>query len=249
MSANLVEATMSPTSDRVFAALALLSRYSDSHPGPKAAPPVSVTISRQAGSCGAEIAYAVGARLGWPVYDNQLLARIAQEKGLNKRLLEQHDEGSTSWLEQVVAGFSAKSGPTDWTYLKHLVELLVSLGQVGHCVIVGRGGGYVLPPATTVRVRVAAPRSMRVAKIQERRALSKAEAEQWVDKTDHDRERFVKSHFNHDPNEQLNYDLILNSGRYSSDECVELIVRATRLREAHVKATQARPLADKEFRS
>jgi cytidylate kinase len=245
MSANLVEATMSPGSDRVIAALALLSRYADSHPSLKE-PPVSVTISRQAGSRGAEIAYAVAARLGWPVYDHQLLMRIAEEKGLNRRLLERLDESSTSWLEQIIAGFSTKPGPTEWTYMKHLLELLVSLGQVGHCVIVGRGAGYVLPPATTVRVRVVAPRAMRVAKTQQRRGLSKAEAEQWVDKTDLDRVRFVTNHFNRDPYDQLNYDLILNSGRYSTDECVELIVLATRLREAQVKAAPANPFVKKE---
>jgi cytidylate kinase len=239
---------MSPNSDRVVAALALLSQYADSHPALKEAPPVSVTISRQAGSCGAEIAYAVGARLRWPVYDNQLLTRIAAEKGLNLKLLEQMDENSASWLEQVVAGFSTKTGPTEGTYLKQLLELLVSLGQVGHCVIVGRGGGYVLPPATAVRVRVVAPRAMRVGKIQERRGLSKADAEQWVDRTDNDRVRFVTSHFNRDPFDPLNYDLILNSGRYTPDECVELIVLATRLREAHMKATQGISFQDKETR-
>jgi cytidylate kinase len=239
---------MSPASDRVVAALALLSRYADSHPALKEAPPVSITVSRQAGSRGAEIAYAVGARLGWPVYDNQLLKRIAADKGLNMRLLEQMDEHSASWLEQIVAGFSTKPGPTEETYMKQLLELVVSLGQVGHCVIVGRGAGYVLAPATTVRVRVVAPRASRVAKTQERKEMSKAEAEAWVDRTDDDRVRFVTSHFNRDPYDQLNYDLILNSGRYSTADCVELIMLATRLREAQVKPAKAAPSHEREAR-
>jgi cytidylate kinase len=233
---------MSPASDRVVSALALLTHYAESHPVPKEAPPVSVTISRQAGSRGAEIAQAVGARLGWPVYDNELLTQIAQEKGLNKRLLERLDERCAGWLEEVIAGFSTRPGPTEGTYMKRLLELLVSLGQIGHCVIVGRGGGYVLPPATAVRVRVVAPRSLRVAKTERRKGLSRAEAERWVDQTDAERVRFVRSHFNRDSGDPLNYDLILNSGRYSTDECAELIVRATRMREAQVKGAAAAAL-------
>jgi cytidylate kinase len=233
---------MSPGSDRVAAALALLSRYAKSHPVPKEAPPVSVAISRQAGSRGAEIAQAVGARLGWPVYDHELLTRIAQEKGLSARLLEHLDERCPGWLEEVIAGFSTRPSPTEGTYMKHLLELLVSLGHIGHCVIVGRGAGYVLPPATTVRVRVVAPRALRVAKTERRKGVSKAEAERWVDQTDADRLLFVKSHFNRDPFDPLNYDLILNSGQYGPDECARLIVEAARMREAQVKAAPAAPL-------
>jgi cytidylate kinase len=232
---------MSPTSDRLVAALSLLARYAESHPATREAP-VSVTISRQAGSRGAEIAHAVGARLGWPVYDNELLRRIAEEKGLNMRLLERMDERCASWLEEVIAGFSTKPGPTEGTYMKQLLELLVSLGQIGHCVIVGRGAGYVLPPATTVRVRVVAARGLRLAKTERRKGLSKAEAERWVDQTDADRVRFVRSHFNRDPHDPLNYDLILNSGRYGTEECADLIVHAARLREAQAKAAAAVPL-------
>jgi len=234
---------MSPGSDRAVAALAILSRYAESNPVSKESLPVSVAISRQAGSCGAEIADTVGARLGWPVYDQKLLARIAEEKGLNARLLAQLDERCANWLTELIAGFSMRPSPTEGTYMKHLLELLVSLGQVGHCVIVGRGAAYVLPLATTVRVRVVAPRPLRVAKTELRKALSRFEAERWVDQTDADRERFVKSHFNRDPHDPLNYDLILNSGRYSTDECARLIVDATRMREAHLKAASTLPLS------
>lgn len=200
---------------------------------------VSVTISRQAGSGGAAIATSVGARLGWPVYDNQLLAQVAKEQGVNVHLLEHLDERCTSWLKEVIAGFSTQVSPTEGKYMKELVKLLVSLGQIGHCVIVGRGAGYVLPRETTVRVRVVAPRAVRVANIERQKNLSRAEAEHWVDQTDADRLRFVKSHFYQDPFDPLNYDLILNSGRYSADDCVQLIVQATRMREAHVRTALA----------
>ncbi len=204
---------MSPGSNRAVAALALFSKYVESHPAKKESPPVSVAISRQAGSRGAEIAHAVGGRLGWPVYDSQLLAQIAKEQGLNLKLLEHLDERCVGWLEEVIAGFSTEPSPTEGSYMKQLVKVLVSLGQMGHCVIVGRGAGCVLPPETTVRVHVVAPRALRVANTERRKKLSKTDAEHWVDQTDADRVRFAKSHFHRDPFDPVNYDLILNSGR------------------------------------
>jgi cytidylate kinase len=237
-----VERTLSPQSDRTVAALALLSRYAESHSVTKESPPVSIAITRQAGSRGAEIADAIGARLGWPVYDHKLLSRIAKEEGLSARLLEQLDERCASWLVDVAAGFSARSRVSEGTYMKHLMELLVSLGQIGHCVIVGRGAAHVLPLETTVRVRVVAPRVLRVAQTEQRKGISRTEAENWVDQTDTDRVGFVKNHFNRDPNDPLNYDLILNSGRYTTDECARLIVEATRIREAQVKTAPVVPL-------
>ncbi len=231
---------MSLTSDRVVEALARLHRYVESHPTPEQTPPLTIAISRQAGSRGAEIAQAVGARLGWPVYDRELLTHIAQEKRFNERLLDHLDERCTNWLEEIIAGFSTQyHSPTDWTYLKQLLRLLVSLRQVGHCVIVGRGAGHVLPASTTLHVRVIAPRALRVSKTEKQKGLSKAAAERWIDQTDNDRTHFVKHRFNMDPDDPLNYDLILNSGRYSTEECAELIVQAARVKDAQPKPASA----------
>jgi cytidylate kinase len=231
---------MALTSDHIVEALTRLHRYPESHPTPQQTPLLTIAISRQAGSRGAEIAQAVGARLGWPVYDRELLTHIAQEKGLSERLFHHLDERCTNWFEEIIAGFSTQyHSPTDWTYLKQLLRLLVSLGQVGHCVIVGRGAGHVLPAQTTLHVRVIAPRALRVSKTEKRKGLSKPEAERWIDQTDNDRTHFVKHRFNMDPDDPLNYDLIVNSGRYNTEECAELIVQAARVKEAHLKPAAA----------
>jgi cytidylate kinase len=227
---------MSPQSNHVVAALARLHQYVDSQPSPRETPPIAITVSRQAGSGGAEIARAVGERLGWQVYDGELLIRIAEEKGLSTRLVEHLDERCTNWLEEIAGSLSTRSSPTEWTYTKHLVEVLLSLGKIGHCVIVGRGANHVLRPDTTVRIRVVAPRNMRVARTEQQQGMTNADAERWVDKTDADRTRFVNTHFNKDPDDPLNHDLILNSGRYSIDDCAALIVQAAHLKEAQVKA-------------
>jgi cytidylate kinase len=237
---------MAITTDRVAESLARLQQFLDAQlpqylteqeqGGPKreaAAPPISIALSRQAGSGGAAIARAVGERLGWPVYDHQLLDRIAQEKGLNVRLLEHLDERSAGWLEEMIRNFSGGAGDDERVYLRALLGLLVSLGKAGHCVIVGRGAAQLLPADSTLRVRVIAPHEFRVAEVQKRRHLSRPEAERWVDTTDRERRRFVKYSFHVDADDSLLYDLVLNSDRLGVEKCAALIVQAAELMEPH----------------
>ncbi len=230
---------MLPLSDHIVDALSRIHRREDSRHATNQPLAVAVAITREAGSGGAEIARAVGAQLGWPVYDRELLVRIAEEKGLDARLLQHLDERYASWLEELFSGFTTQKHPTEGMFLKQLLTILVSLSKVGHCVIVGRGAGHVLPPQTTLHIRVIAPRAVRVARIEQQKGCSKEQAERWVDVTDADRVRFVKEHFHKDPNDALNYDLIVNSGRHSIEGCAALIVQAARLKQAKVEQDAA----------
>src|SRR5262249_41889981 len=66
--------------------------------GQKGAGPFTIALSRQAGTEGTAVAQEVGKRLGWQVYDHELLERIAQEMNVREALLESVDERRQSWL-------------------------------------------------------------------------------------------------------------------------------------------------------
>jgi hypothetical protein len=53
---------------------------------------LTIAISREAGAEGAAIGAAIGSLLGWPVYNDELLERIAQDMGVQKSLLDSVDE-------------------------------------------------------------------------------------------------------------------------------------------------------------
>jgi hypothetical protein len=175
----------------------------------------------------------VGKQLGWPVYDHELLDRIAEEKGLTARHLEHLDERCVGWLEEALGSLSRSHGLQEIAYLRGLFRLLASLSKAGHCIIVGRGAAQVLPAETTLSVRVVAPRENRIAAVQRRAGLSATEAEHWVDTHDRERLRFVQRHFHVDAADPVRYDLVLNSKRLSTEECAALIVQAARAMEAH----------------
>jgi cytidylate kinase len=219
-------------SDHLVEALARLNRYADSRHGTRQArPPLSIALSRQAGSRGAEIARATGAQLGWPVYDHELLDRIAAEKGVQARLLEMLDERHMGWLEEMVASFAIGQASHEVSYLRSLLQLFATLGEAGHCVIVGRGAPHVMPAECTLRVRIIAARPDRIASVVRTQHLSPAEAEKWIDRKDWERKRFVQHYLHKDPESPLGYDLGLNSSRLGIEGCATIIVDTARVME------------------
>jgi cytidylate kinase len=189
-------------------------------------PAFTVALSREAGTYGAAIAREVGNRLGWPVYDSELLQRVAKDLGVRRNLVESVDERQVGWLTECLEALSSAPTFSQSAYVRHLVETVLALAAHGDCVIVGRGATKLLPQATTLRVRVLAPLEHRVEAVRREHGISRQEAARRVEATDRARDRFVKEHFQMDPADPRNYDLVLNVARFSVEQCVALIVAA-----------------------
>ena len=110
---------------------------------------------------------------------------------------------------------------------------------VEQCVIVGRGAAMFLPPETTLRVRLVGDLKDRIAWISQCRNLSHAQAAHWVAEKDRERTQFVKSHFFKDSTDPLQYDLVLNTSRWSVHDCADLIIQALRHAENQAAAKPA----------
>jgi cytidylate kinase len=217
------------TPERLVEAVERASRYSGSGRGGKGdRPAFTIALSREAGARGAEVARALGARLGWPVYDRELLQQIGEQMGLHPGRLESVDEKHKGWLEECLEAFASGSAVSGSVYLRRLVQTLAALGAHGECVIVGRGAAQVLPEASTLRVRLVGPPDVRRDAIRRRLGLGREEAARWVEKTDRERATFVKEYFHKDVADPRGYDLTINSGRFSTDDCADLIADALR---------------------
>src|SRR5262245_23061992 len=124
----------------------LLDAAGDAPAGPPGgapgAAPLTVTISREAGALGHSLAVEVGRRLGWPVYDREIIDRIAGEMRLSPSELAALDERPGSWLEEFLSGLLAGTRATRTGYTKYLVATVRGLGAAGRCVLVGRGANF-----------------------------------------------------------------------------------------------------------
>ena len=192
---------------------------------------VAIALSRQTGTDGEAIARIVGAQLNWPVFDHELLERMADEMSVRIDLLESVDERHQSWLLESIEALAPKKTVSETSYLRHLVETVCSLAAHGNCVFVGRGAALFLPKASTLRVRIVAPAAQRIAHIQEQRQMTHREAERHMTTRERQRIAFVKEHFQKDPTQPWQYDLVLNTQQFSNDDCAELIVAAAKMRD------------------
>ncbi|HTU89520.1 MAG TPA: cytidylate kinase-like family protein [Gemmataceae bacterium] len=202
-------------------------------------PSLTIALSRQVGAGGTSIATEIGNRLGWPVYDHALLERIAAEMHLRTQLLESVDERHMPWLTDSLNSFSQSPSVSSSSYVRHLIQTILSLGAHGSCIIVGRGSPYILPPAATLRVRIIADREHRVVGLSRESGISRAEADAQLDRIDRERLAFIKDHFLKDPRDSQNFDVVLNSSCFSYAECADLIIEALHRLEARIKAGEA----------
>jgi cytidylate kinase len=195
---------------------------------PPARAPFTVAITRQAGSRGTTIARLVGNKLAWPVYDKELLLHIGQEAGWQAHQLEPVDEKRVNWFQEAMNRFLAVPGVPQTAYLRRLADTLMSLAARGQCVIVGRGAAQLLPPPTTLRVRIVADLADRVAYARQELGLTEDEAPRWVERTNAERLAFVRDNFHKDPEAADAHDLVVNTSRFTPEECADLIVEALR---------------------
>ncbi len=99
----------------------------------------------------------------------------------------------------------------DTAYVHHLIKTVLALGVNGECVIVGRGAAFILPKATTLRVRLVGTVQDRILVLARRLSISEREAARRVRSLDRERTDFVRDHFLKDPTDPRNFDLVLNA--------------------------------------
>jgi cytidylate kinase len=217
-------------------AQALVRSYAESKaPGTGATPPrppLSITISREAGARGSSVAREVAARLNWRAYDQEVLDKVAAEMQQPAFQLEALDERASSWLEDCLSALVNRYHVSSGRYFTYLLATVRGLGELGRSVIVGRGASFILPPETTLRVRLIAALEDRAREVARLRGLSLRDATAWAQTTERQRLDFVRQHFAQDAADPHHYDLVLNMSRLALDEAADVIVQSLRRFEA-----------------
>jgi Cytidylate kinase-like family len=224
----------------VAEALFRTQRFQGQHPATvESGPPHgAVAISREVGALGEAVAREVGKRLRCPVYGREVVDKIAQELREPPEQLLRLDERPTFWIEDWLSGMPGTPPlVTMDTYVKFLYATMRGMAEVGRCVIVGRGAARILARERTLRVRTIADRADRIDRISHLRQVTAHEAAQWIDRTEEERDLFVRRNFGVDHADPHHYDLLLNTSRLSVVECADLIAEAF----VHVEARLTQP--------
>jgi hypothetical protein len=173
--------------------------------------PPLVTLSRQMGSDGGEIAEALRAALGgpWQVWDSALLDEVARRSDRRRQLIEAIDEKVQSNIDLMIRSMVGAPVVEEAIYLRHLKRVLLTLAHEGHAIIVGRGGSFVLRDALKVRLR--APLPVRIETCCRTFGWTREEAERRIHASDHERAQFIRTEFERDIEDPDAYDMLLRT--------------------------------------
>ncbi len=187
-----------------------------------------VAISRAVGSGGAAAAHRLGQRLGWPVFDQEILHAMAGDDWVRERLYEHLDERDQGWLESMLRGIlNGEFRREDYSH--RLVEAVLAVARQGHAVFLGRAADLILPRERGLRVRIIAPDEPCVRGYAAQHGLKADDARRAIKRIEHERADFIRNHFGRDAADPTRYDLIVNTERLSVDQAVELIVAGLRV--------------------
>jgi len=182
----------------------------------------AITIEREYGSGGGDIAKRVAAQLGWKLWDQLLTNEIAREMECDCRVVEEHEEKRDPLYYRLFKAFMRGSHEgslnaprlkmADTDCIREVTERVVkSAAEAGECVIVGRGSAYYLQNRRDVfHVFIYAPFESKV-----RRLLAggkgESEAVHLAETVDRDRAAFIKQYFGVEWPDRHRFHLMINS--------------------------------------
>jgi cytidylate kinase len=208
----------------------LFGRVEEDHAPEATAMPVArfqnICISREAGAGGGAVARIVGQRLGWKVYDNELIEAIAHRMCVPLDEVRRLDELAPSVVQDWLLPLREEYYAPQEAYLDHLAKLIEAIGRAGESILVGRGAGFMLPRETTLSVRVIAPLKVRALRLAERMGVSVRTARRAAKDLDRRRAQFDRTMHRANSNDPHNYDLVLDAHSLGLEIAAAIIVHA-----------------------
>ncbi len=179
-----------------------------------------ITIGREFGSGGRELARRLAEELGYAYYDQEILREIASRTQLSESYVRAIVEHSpvTSYPIHVVRSFHPIMSPVmDQTnkVCQEQTAIIKELAEKSDCVIVGRCADYILRDSNPIRVFVYADMKEKIKRCREKsgdaESLSDKELEKQIKSIDKNRKKYYDFYTGQEWGNRRNYDLLLNT--------------------------------------
>lgn len=191
-----------------------------------------ISVGREYGSAGHEIAERIAKELGFKFYDRNMLDEIAQEKNIEVKYLEKYEEkprnlilsrsvkGYSNSIEEVIADMQ-------FEYLRKKADSGESFVVVGRCaeeVLKDREG--------LISIFILGDREVKLNRIKEKFHIEETEALLKMRRHDKNRKRYHNRHSDGKWGDSRSYDLCVNSSKMGVDKTVDILVTYIRERMA-----------------
>ena len=194
-----------------------------------------VTISRGYGSGGKQIGIMLASELGIPYYDQDILHFASEDSGINMALFARADEKVrlSAAFKAAVAGAAyggdvippdKKSFVSDENLFNYQAKIIKQLAAQESCVIIGRAADFLLEGQPNVfRVNIQSTFADSVRVVMQRSQVSEKEAQRMIRRIDKERADFYHYYTGRKWDDEMNFDLTLNTSRMDWATAVKLI--------------------------
>jgi len=179
-----------------------------------------ITVTREYGAGGGELAGRLAASLGWELLDRELLHQAAEIEHVPDAEIDKIDERAAGMFQRF------RPGSVQHRYFGAIGQRMHELALQGEAVLVGRGGSRILRnDPRALHVQLVAPMGVRVRRVMEYRWVSEAVANRLIAQSDTRRRSFYQGCFQADWCSPLEYHITVNSGRLGP-AAVDLVATA-----------------------
>lgn len=192
-----------------------------------------ITIGRQHGSGGHDIARALAKELAVSCYDKEIVDEAASSARFCREVIDNFDEKRVT---PFVAGEAHFFGAQNAFQLNMQIaaaqfEAIRTIAARGDAIFVGRCADYVLREREDLlRVFIMGSLPKRIETIAARYSLREDQAKKLIREVDKDRASFYRYYTDQIWGEAVNYDLCINSDRLGVDGAVEVILGCLKAR-------------------
>lgn len=192
-----------------------------------------IAITRTCGSGATSISKLLADDLGIEMYDRKLLQLASDDSGISEALFARADEHIKNSLlyrvsKKVYNGELIPPESDDFTSNDNLfnyqAKILKELAERESYICIGRAADYILRDyPNVITIFIYAPLEKCIDKEMDRLGIGRREAEKHVLTTDKYRREYYKYHTGREWEDPYNYDLCLNTGRLTYEQCVQII--------------------------
>jgi cytidylate kinase len=206
---------------------------------------IIITINRECGTGGGEIARLLGEKLGFKVYGRSVLKAVAQQFGITLEEMDSIKSMRTSWWSEFcrfyqqygAAGYAPGTiaDPTPKSVYFAEERFLRDLAEKESCIIVGRAGFHIFRDyPNAIHLLLLADRDARIARIARKENLTPEEAAKVVDDVDKARDNFVESVAETSRHDARNYHICANITGLEPDTVASFLAEQIRHKMATV---------------
>jgi hypothetical protein len=189
-----------------------------------------VTLSRNDGSLGDEIAMELANRLEWHLFDKEIVNCIAENHHVREDIVRQLDERSQGMVQEAIMRLLRGPGIAPFgsdEYHESLLKILTTLATHGGAILVGRGANFALRRLEHgLHVRITGSLDARVRRASETWQISEGKARARLMASDAERRNFIHHYYRSNADDLQCYDLVFNTDNLSVDQAVNSIMSA-----------------------